>query len=91
VKVPLNRQTVWTRYYMPAEFERQFAGAGFVRVSLRGLGICAPPPYLNGFAERHPGITQLLHRVDDVVGAWPGLRSWGDHFLIVLKKARGER
>jgi SAM-dependent methyltransferase len=86
VKVPLNRQTVWTRYYMPAEFERQFAGAGFVRVSLRGLGICAPPPYLNGFAERHPGITQLLHRVDDVVGAWPGLRNWGDHFLVVMRK-----
>jgi SAM-dependent methyltransferase len=86
VRVPLNCQTVWTRYYMPAEFEREFAAAGFVRVSLRGLGIFAPPPYLNGFAERHAGITQLLHRVDDVVGAWPGLRNWGDHFLVVMRK-----
>jgi SAM-dependent methyltransferase len=86
VGVPLNGQTVWTRYYMPAEFERPFAAAGLVRVSLRGLGLFAPPPYLNGFAERHARFTQMLHRVDDFAGGWPGLRSWGDHFLIVLRR-----
>jgi len=86
VRVPLNGQTVWTRYYQPAEFEQLFAAAGFRRISLRALGLCAPPPYLKGFAERHARITHALHRIDDVVGSWPGLRRWGDHFLIVMKK-----
>jgi ubiquinone/menaquinone biosynthesis C-methylase UbiE len=86
VRVPLNGQTVWTRYYRPAEFESLFVAAGFTRISLRALGLCAPPPYLKGFAERHTRITNALHRIDDVVGSWPGLREWGDHFLIVLKR-----
>jgi SAM-dependent methyltransferase len=87
VGVPLNGQTVWTRYYRPAEFERSFVAAGFSRVSLRGLGLFAPPPYLESFAKRHSSITRTLHRVDDVVGGWPGLRSVGDHFLIVMRKS----
>jgi SAM-dependent methyltransferase len=86
VGVPLNGRTVWTRYYTPAEFERPFVSAGFARISLRGLGVFAPPPYLEGFAKRHSGITRALQRVDDIVGGWPGLRSWGDHFVIALKK-----
>lgn len=86
VRVPLNGQTVWMRYYTPAEFERSFAAAGLVRVELRGLGVFGPPPYLEAFARRHAFITDVLMRVDDVAGRWPLFRTWGDHFLIVLKK-----
>jgi SAM-dependent methyltransferase len=86
VRVPLNGQTVWTRYYQPAEFKRVFVAAGFSGLSLRALGLCAPPPYLKGFAARHARITHALQRIDDGVGSWPGFRQWGDHFLIVLKK-----
>jgi SAM-dependent methyltransferase len=86
VGVPLNGQTVWTQYYTPAEFVQPFIAAGFVRASLRALGLFAPPPYLKAFAERHVAITNALHRIDDAVGAWPGLRTWGDHFLVVMKK-----
>jgi len=86
VGVPLNGQTVWTRYYTPAEFARPFVASGFARMSVRALGLCAPPPYLKEFAERHSKLTRVLHRMDDVVGGWPGLRTWGDHFLMVMKK-----
>jgi SAM-dependent methyltransferase len=87
VGVPLNGQTVWTRYYTPAEFERPFVSAGFTRVALRGLGVLAPPPYLEGFARRRPALTRTLQRIDDLVGGWPGVRNCGDHFLIVMKKS----
>jgi SAM-dependent methyltransferase len=87
VAVPLNGRTVWTRYYSPGEFERVFRGAGFSRVSLRALGLFAPPPYLKGFAERHQWLTRTLLELDDRIGRWPGLRAWGDHFLMVLRKA----
>jgi SAM-dependent methyltransferase len=87
VAVPLNGRTVWTRYYSPAEFERAFQSAGFARVALRALGLFAPPPYLKGFAARHQRLTHTLLALDDLVGGWPGLRAWGDHFLMVLRKA----
>lgn len=86
VAVPLEGRTVWTRYYKPGEFARAFASAGFRMVSVRALGLVAPPPYLEAFAERHPALVARLHRVDEIVGGWPLLRSWGDHFLIAMRK-----
>jgi SAM-dependent methyltransferase len=87
VAVPLNGHVVGTRYYMPRTFERSFERAGFRRVSLRALGLFAPPPYLQAFAERHPALVHVLERADDATGSWPVLRNAGDHFLIVLRKA----
>jgi SAM-dependent methyltransferase len=87
VRVPLNGHVVRTRYYLPRTFEQSFKRAGFGRVALRALGLFAPPPYLQAFAERHRTLVQALERVDDAIGGWPLLRSAGDHFLIVLRKA----
>ncbi len=87
VAVPLDGRTVWTRYVWPSEFEDAFRAAGFTRVSLSALGLAVPPPYLEGFAARHPRLLSALERMDDVIGPWPGLRHWGDHFLIVLRKS----
>jgi SAM-dependent methyltransferase len=87
VAVPLNGGTVWTSYYTPGAFERTFAAAGFTRVSLRALGLFVPPPYMDRFAARHASLVGRLLRLEDRVGAWPGLRAWGDHFLMVLRKA----
>ncbi|HKB13677.1 MAG TPA: methyltransferase domain-containing protein [Vicinamibacterales bacterium] len=84
--VPLNGRTVWTRYYMPGEFQRIFEVAGFERVSLRALGLFVPPPYMQAFAGRHPKLIAALERIDQRLGRWPGVRAWGDHFLIALRK-----
>jgi SAM-dependent methyltransferase len=88
VPVPLGGRTVWMRYYTPRAFETIFRAAGFTRVSLRALGLFVPPPYAQGFADRHPSLLAQLHRLDDRAGAWPGLRGLGDHFLIVMRKTR---
>jgi SAM-dependent methyltransferase len=87
VAVPLEGQTVWTRYYTPRQLARAFAPAGFTRVWQRALGLLAPPPYLQGFAERHARLVAGLQRAEDVVAHWPGVRRWGDHFLIVLRRS----
>jgi SAM-dependent methyltransferase len=87
VAVPLEGRTVWMRYYTPAEFTRIFGGAGFRRHSLRALGLAAPPPYLQAFALRHPRLVSALQGVDDAVGHWPGVRGWGDHFLVELRRS----
>jgi SAM-dependent methyltransferase len=84
--VPLEGRTVWTRYYTPGEFQRIFELAGFRRASLCALGLFVPPPYMQAFAGRHPMLVSALQRIDDRVGGWPGIRAWGDHFLIVMRK-----
>ena len=86
VPVPLEGRTVWMRYWTPAEVARAFAGAGFRSRALRSLGLVTPPPYLQAFADRHPRLVDRLQQVEDAVGAWPLLRSWGDHFLIVMER-----
>jgi SAM-dependent methyltransferase len=87
VPVPLDGGTVWMRYLRPREFEPAFASAGLARVSLRALGLFVPPPYLQAFADRHPALVDGLQRAEDRCGGWPVLRGWGDHFLVVLRKA----
>jgi SAM-dependent methyltransferase len=85
VPVPFYGRTVWTKYYRPAEVARTFASAGFEPLTLRSLGLLTPPPYLEGFAARHPRFLQLLESLEDRVAHVPGLRQWGDHFLIVMR------
>lgn len=87
IPVPLNGRIVWTRYYTPADFERVCASFGFRRVSLRALGVFAPPPYMEGFAARRPAMVARLQRFEDRAAHWPVVRNLGDHFLIVLRKS----
>jgi len=84
VPVPLEGRTVWTRYYSPGEFERVFLNEGFRTTSLQALGLFLPPPYLERLYVRHPMFMRCLAWVERRAGHWPGLRQWGDHFLISM-------
>lgn len=85
VPVGMNRQTIWTRYFTPGEFHRDFA-AEFELVHVRGICVFAPPPYLVDFKQRHAAWHDRLWRLDRRVAGWPGLRQLGDHFLVVMRK-----
>ncbi len=85
VPVSLNRHTVWTRYYWPREFYGPFE-AEFELRHCRALCVLAPPPYLTAVRERHPRGYEGLWRLERRIAGWPGVRSMGDHFLIVMKK-----
>jgi len=86
VPVPLEGRRVWTRYYWPRELARIFEARGFSTISIRALGLVTPPPYAHAFASRHPWFVERLQRLEDLIAGWPGIRSWGDHFLIVLRR-----
>jgi ubiquinone/menaquinone biosynthesis C-methylase UbiE len=85
VPVGMNGHTIWTRYYGPREFYREFSG-DFTLRHYRGLCIFSPPPYLTWVRERHPMVEARLRRLDTHVSGWPFLRAIGDHFLVVMKK-----
>jgi SAM-dependent methyltransferase len=83
--VGMNRHTIWTRYYLPREFYRDFA-AHFELTEYRALSLFMPPPYLVERYRRHPRRYERLGRMDDRWGALPLLRDMGDHFLIVMRR-----
>jgi SAM-dependent methyltransferase len=85
VPVGMNKRTIWTRYYTPREFYRDFA-AHFTLEHFRGLCVFAPPPYLTRVRDKHPRWYDRLWRMDQRMSGWPLLRGMGDHFLIVMKK-----
>ena len=85
IPVGMNRNTIWTRYYLPREFHRPFAKR-FTLSHYRALSLFLPPPYLVDVLARHPRACDLLGRLDDRTGAWPVLRAIGDHFLMVMRR-----
>jgi ubiquinone/menaquinone biosynthesis C-methylase UbiE len=85
VPVGMNNHTIWTRYYGPREFYREFR-QHFVLERYRGMCVFSPPPYLTWIRDRHPDLYGRLRSLDNRTSGWPLLRSMGDHFLIVMKK-----
>jgi SAM-dependent methyltransferase len=85
VPVAMNGRTIWTHYYTPSQFYAPFA-PGFERVHVRGLCLFAPPPYLGRVRARWPRAYSTLWSLDRRFAGWPALRTFGDHFLIVMRR-----
>ncbi len=85
VPVGMNKRTIWTRYFTPGEFYKDFE-AEFTLEHVRGLCVFVPPPYLTWVRDRHPRWHERLWRWDRRLASWPGVRAMGDHFLIVMRK-----
>lgn len=85
VPVPLNGETVWTRYYTPRQFYGSFAD-DFALTYYRGLRICAPPPYMIGVYRRLRPLCALGDWLDSRTGHLPIVRNAGDHFLMIMTR-----
>jgi 2-polyprenyl-3-methyl-5-hydroxy-6-metoxy-1,4-benzoquinol methylase len=85
VPVPLNGETVWTRYFTPRQFYDSFAD-DFALTSYRGLRLCAPPPYMLGVDRRLRPLCALGEWLDSRAEALPLVRNAGDHFLMIMTK-----
>lgn len=70
------------RYYSPGEFAAAFH-PHFRTEHVMGCPVLIPPPYL---AARFDGLPARLGHWERRLRGWPGLRSLGDHFLIVLRR-----
>ncbi|HXP48824.1 MAG TPA: class I SAM-dependent methyltransferase [Bacteroidia bacterium] len=74
-----------TYYYSPAQVRKMF-GEKYSVVSIKGLGIFVPPPYLDTFPVKHPRIYKALQGIDKGISTIPPFRSFADHFIISVRK-----
>ena len=74
------------KYYGAADFDRAL-GPGFRRIETRSLGLVLPPLSFGSAFARIPGLLAALGALEDRVSALPGLRSMGDHVLLVYERA----
>ena len=58
----------------------------FEKKQIIGLSILSPTPQSSGFERKHPVLTRALVKVDRMVGHFPLLRAWGDHYVLVLRR-----
>lgn len=72
-------------YYNPS-FVRKHLNDSFEMIALEGLCTLVPPSYMEGFAEKHPGLYQRLVKMEN---KWKAKWPWkliGDYYIITLKK-----
>jgi ubiquinone/menaquinone biosynthesis C-methylase UbiE len=73
-------------YYWPArEIVSAFA-PGFRLVCTEGAGIFVPPSHMGPVMGRFTRLLGGLAYIDRIVARWPGLRSMGDHNLLVFER-----
>jgi ubiquinone/menaquinone biosynthesis C-methylase UbiE len=64
-------------------------GHGFALVSVTGIGVLVPPPYLEPRWQQVPRpIREAVAGVDRVTAGWPLLNQLGDHTLMCWEKSR---
>jgi ubiquinone/menaquinone biosynthesis C-methylase UbiE len=82
-KVEGLRFTCW--YYDPAYITKHLKEK-YRAMKPEGLCTLVPPSYLQGFAEKHPGIFRVLEKMENKLkNKWPW-RSIGDYYILTLQK-----
>ncbi len=74
-------------YYYDPSFVIRALGPGYRVLSLKGLSVVVPPPFIEGFAESRPRLLSRLEAWEDRLCSRPPFNRWGDHYAITLEKA----
>lgn len=73
-----------TYYFTPRKAIRSFRG-DFKKIQLEGLASVSPPPYLEKFPVRFPGLYRFLTQMDSRLShLWPFNR-WADHYILTME------
>ena len=59
----------------------------FRLIHFRSIGVFVPPSCMESWAGAAPAFMRRLERLDFLLGAWPGLRAFGDHRLLILRRS----
>lgn len=77
--------TALARFYSPREFAKIFAPY-FAVESVQAFPLWLPPVHMHDILNQQPGSLARWEAWDRRMRGWPGLRAWGDHFLMVLRR-----
>lgn len=73
-------------YYWPSRDIVSALAPGFRLVCREGAGIFVPPSHMGPVMGRFTRLLRGLAYVDRIVARWPGVRSMGDHSLLVFER-----
>lgn len=75
-------------YYYSPKFVSNHLKENFRTLSLKGLSIFVPPPFIEYFIERHPKLFRFLECLENkTFHSWP-FRNLGDHYMITMEKMK---
>lgn len=72
-------------YYNPSYITKRLKH-DFELVTIKGLSISVPPPYIEHFIERHPKLFKILEKIENQICQVRPFCNWGDHYIITMQK-----
>jgi ubiquinone/menaquinone biosynthesis C-methylase UbiE len=73
-------------YYYNPSFVIKHTKDKFSLVSLRGLSIVVPPPFIEGFIKKHPSLFKQLQNLENKIWGKSPFNRCGDHYIITMQK-----
>lgn len=80
----LEGQTFMSYYFKPSRIISAF-GKDYELKELQGLGSIVPPPYLEKFLKKKPGLFNRLKKFDEKFSHTFPFNRWADHFILTMK------
>lgn len=78
-------------YYFTSSTIISDFGKEYEVMELQGLGSFVPPPYLDSFPQKHPGLFKKLKHLDEKLCHTIPFNRWADHFILTTRlKPLGE-
>ena len=81
----LEGETFMSYYFTPSKIISAFRKE-YELIELQGLGSFVPPPYLEKFPEKNPGLFQRLKKLDEKFSHTFPFNRWADHFILTMMK-----
>lgn len=72
-------------YYSPA-YVKHVLKAAFRVISVKGMAITAPPPFIENFVERYPRLFKMLSAIDKGIGNRFPFNRCCDQYIITMQK-----
>lgn len=73
-------------YYYDPNYVLKALGQDFKLLSLKGLSITVPPPFIENFMEKHSKAFGMLERIENAVLDKAPFNRWCDHYMITMEK-----
>lgn len=73
-------------YYHNPSIITGYLGNNFKLLSLKGLSIVVPPPFIENFIEKHPKAFRRLEKIENAIWDKAPFNRWCDHYMITMEK-----